>query len=113
MQELKMYLWDEETGGVGGAEHVDKKLVSQHVQLLHLLPLYMRFSQKKHSRMHVKNCKNSEWLQEKLQESRRAGCSSLEGKRFGGKKEGWSTTPESSSHRKQESKNSSAEYRIL
>jgi hypothetical protein len=37
-------------------------------------------------------CKNSEWLLEKLQKSQRAGCSSLEEKRFGVKKEGWSTT---------------------
>jgi hypothetical protein len=40
----------------------------------------------------MRKCKNSEWLQEKLQKQQRAGCSSLEGKRFGVKKERWSTT---------------------
>jgi hypothetical protein len=42
--------------------------------------------------MHIKNWKNSEWLQDSLQKSLRAVSFSLEEKRFGGKMEGWSTT---------------------
>ncbi len=85
IQELKVYLWDEETGGVGGAEHVDEQLVSQHVQLLNLLPLYRSFCRIKHCRMHVKNCKKGSGFKRGYK-NHRAGCSSLEGNRF------WSTT---------------------
>ena len=34
-------LGHQETGGVGGAQHVDEQIVGQHVQLLHLLALHV------------------------------------------------------------------------
>ena len=34
-------LGHEETGRVGGAEHVDEEIIGEHVQLLHLLALHV------------------------------------------------------------------------
>ena len=42
LNELLVLLGHHQTGGVGGAEHVDHQLVAEHVQLLHLLALHVR-----------------------------------------------------------------------